>query len=463
MKQIIILIIVVLCCKLSNSQVTQEWVKTFPGYGSFQSGGNSIAADNSGFIYVTGFSKKLGNGTGYDIITIKYGSNGQSQWVKRFAEETFNSAHSICVDEGGNAYVTGRSGSQIYKFDFCTIKYNSQGVQQWMHTYNGPGNKTDEAISSAIDGLGNVYVTGRSKGISNGNSYATIKYDSEGTVVWARRYDGPGSEDFATSLAVDGAGNVYVTGGSSETVWDYATIKYNSAGTQLWVQRYNSPGNWFDYATALVIDDSANVYVTGQSWTSMANSDYVTIKYNSSGIQQWLRSYSGMGNGKDYPSSIALDGSANIYVTGWSRGIGTRLDYQTIKYNSQGVTQWSKRYNGSGPGLGGDDYAYGIAVDASGNVYVTGASKVLEGHYDFVTIKYSQSLDLPLMQNPGSNNDIPTEFKLYDNFPNPFNPLTKIRFDIPVSLSGAKDLIVKLVIYDLLGREVSVLINNEIK
>src|SRR3990172_8379960 len=300
MKQIIILIIVVLCCKLSNSQVTQEWVKTFPGYGSFQSGGNSIAADNSGFIYVTGFSKKLGNGTGYDIITIKYGSNGQSQWVKRFAEETFNSAHSICVDEGGNAYVTGRSGSQIYKFDFCTIKYNSQGVQQWMHTYNGPGNKTDEAISSAIDGLGNVYVTGRSegiqtgfdyatikynsrgglewirryggiivtgddipakvavdnagnvyvtgksKGISNGNSYATIKYDSEGTVVWARRYDGPGSEDFATSLAVDGAGNVYVTGGSSETVWDYATIKYNSAGTQLWVQRYNSPGNWFD-------------------------------------------------------------------------------------------------------------------------------------------------------------------------------------------------------------------------
>jgi len=113
--------------------------------------------------------------------------------------------------------------------------------------------------------------------------------------------------------------------------------------------------------------------------------------------------------------------------------------------------------------LGGDDYAYGIAVDASGNVYVTGASKVLEGHYDFVTIKYSQSLDLPLTQNPGSNNDIPTEFKLYDNFPNPFNPLTKIRFDIPVSLSGAKDLIVKLVIYDLLGREVSVLINNEIK
>src|SRR5207253_11025758 len=131
------------------------------------------------------------------------------------------------------------SGSGL---DFATIKYNSSGVQQWAKRYNGPANSDDVAYAIAIDGSGNVYVTGSSLGSGTGLDYATVKYNSAGTQLWASRYNGPANiDDVALSIAVDCARNVYVTGGStgSGSGFDYATVKYNSSGVQQWASRYN--------------------------------------------------------------------------------------------------------------------------------------------------------------------------------------------------------------------------------
>jgi hypothetical protein len=192
-----------------------------------------------------------------------------------------NEAHAIAVDNSGNVYVTGYSFDTLTNFDYATIKYSPNGDMAWVRRYNGPGNYDDDALAIAIDNSGNVYVTGWSVGSGTYSDCATMKYYPNGDIAWVRRYNGPGnSDDDAYAIAVDNSGNVYVTGYSFDTLTnnDYATIKYSPNGDTAWVRRYNGPGNGGDGAYAIAVDDSSNVYVTGTSPTTTDN-DYATIKY----------------------------------------------------------------------------------------------------------------------------------------------------------------------------------------
>ena len=169
----------------------------------------------------------------------------------------------------------------------------AQVTEEWVARYDGPANERDCAKAIAIDDSGNVYVTGESYGPKPETDcdYATVKYNSDGEEQWVVRYDGPeSSSDGATAIAVDAAGNVYVIGGStgSETYFDYATVKYNASGVEQWVARYDGPESHSDYPTAIAVDDAGNVYVTGKSIGSETYGDYATVKYNSDGEEQWV-------------------------------------------------------------------------------------------------------------------------------------------------------------------------------
>jgi uncharacterized delta-60 repeat protein len=429
-----------------NSSGVEQWVQRYDGPGSGDDYANSIAVDASGNVYVTGES--YGSGSSSDYATIKYNASGVQQWVQRYnyagAED---GANSVAVDASGNVYVTGWSIQGAAWYDYATIKYNSSGVQQWVQRYNGPASDIDVATSIGIDVSGNVCVTGYSFGIGTGYDYATIKYNSSGVQQWVQRYQGLGHHDYAYSIAVDASGNVYVTGQAGGTLNDYTTIKYNSSGVEQWVQRYNGPANVNDNANSIAVDESGNAYVTGESTGIGSGADYATVKYSSSGVQLWVQRYNGPGNSGDHAYSIAVDASGNVYVTGESVGVGWYTDYCTIKYNSEGVQQWVQRYN---PGNGGN-HANSIAVDASSNVYVTGRSPGINGN-DYVTIKYSQQVGIEPI-----STEIPKELKFYQNYPNPFNPVTRIKFGLP------EKSFVKLIVYDVLGREVGELINKDLK
>src|SRR4030067_1282624 len=207
----------------------------------------------------------------------------------------------------------------------------------WIRRYNGPGNDGDFAYALAVDDSGNVYVTGESVGSGSSYDYVTIKYSANGDTLWARRYNGPANDyDVATAIAVDGDGNVYVTGHSwGGLSTDFATVKYTPNGDTLWVRRYNGPGNLGDGGSALAVDDSGSVYVTGISWNG-TSSDYTTIKYAPNGDILWVRLYNGLGNDYDVATALGVDGRQNVYVTGYSWGIGTLQNYVTKKYNKFG-------------------------------------------------------------------------------------------------------------------------------
>jgi len=367
------------------------WIARYDGTGNSNDQPRAIAVDSRGNVYVTGVS--IGAGTDWDYATVKYDANGNLLWVARY--NGFGSGidlvHALGVDSQGNVYVTGASAGSGTSFDYATVKYDANGNQLWVARYNGPGNRSDYALALAVDGRGDVYVTGYSFGAGTKSDYATVKYDANGNQLWVARYNGREndpffSDDIATAIATDSQGNVYVTGYSrgADFDTDYLTIKYDANGNRLWAVRYDGPDNGGDLAKSIAVDSQGNVYVAGNSARN-AHLDYATVKYDANGNQLWDARYMSSGYDVSEVSGMTLDSQGNIYVTGFISDLNSGQDYATVKYDANGNQLWDARYSGAG---NGNDKAYGLAVDNQGHVYVTGASWGESLGFDYATVKY---------------------------------------------------------------------------
>jgi uncharacterized delta-60 repeat protein len=432
------------------------WVRRYNGPGNSFDWARALVIDSSYNVYVTGRSS--GSGTNYDYATVKYYPNGDTAWIRRYngpAGNNMDDAYAIAVDDSGYVYVTGYSMGSGTGVDYASIKYNPNGDTVWVRRYNGPENSHDWGNAIGVDGSGNAIVTGTSYDTVGQLDYVTIKYAPNGDTLWLRRYKGPGGGyDEAYALALDAAGNIYVTGYSygSETGPDYATIKYYPNGDTAWLRKYDGPASGDDKAKAIAVDDSGYIYVTGYSDSTGSFQDYATIKYDSSGNMVWVRRYNGPpGNGTDRALALAIDGNSNVYVTGTSGGGPSGMDYATIKYYANGDTAWVKRYNGP---VNSSDYAQAIAVDDSGNAYVTGYIDGGTTNDDYCTIKYAKAVSG--VEEETGEREKPLDFALSQNYPNPFNPSTKIDFTLK------KPGFVTLQIYDILGRKVKTLVSEEL-
>jgi hypothetical protein len=449
-KKLIILVILVLTAAPVFAQVDTAWVRRYAGpYGDDYA--YAITVDDLKNVYVTGASRDSGLGYINDYATIKYDSLGVEQWVARYngsstrnwpdearaitvdangvyvtgyisyyiSEDSSDyctikydkttggtlwlrkydgaykcdQAYAIARDDSGNVYVTGKSKVDVNGFDYLTIKYSPDGVQRWTARYNNSnGNGWDMAYALAVDDNGNVYVTGSSYDLNTYYDCTTVKYNSSGVQQWVRRYSYQGNQsDEGDAIAVDASGNVYVAGRSisSTTSWDYVTIKYNAGGTQQWAKRYNGMANYDDQATGIGLDDSGNAYVTGKSGIGSFYYQYATVKYLSDGTQDWERTYIGPANLTAAANAIVVDKHNNVYVTGYDYASDTTANYVTIKYSSEGTQGQIARYSAGVPQ--GGDWATAICVDQDNYVYVTGYSKNSEEDFDYATIKYVRS------------------------------------------------------------------------
>ncbi len=370
-----------------NRDGIEQWVQRYNGLGDSTDRGQAIGLDEYGNVYVTGFS--WGGMTKYDFATIKYNNEGELQWVARYDGPASNDdqAKALAISQQGDIFIAGYSiGNGSYR-DYCTIKYNAQGETVWVARYNGTGNSTDNLLAIALDSSGNCYVTGESEGENSLFDCVTIKYNPLGETVWVARYNGPSNQnDRGAAIDVSESGEVWVTGSSygTGTFDDYITIRYDSNGLEQWVQRYDALANRDDRARALIIDSNLNVYVTGVVSDSNYKFDFMTIKYDSAGNEQWQARYNSPDNDMDYASAITLDPSENVIVTGYALRIATLYDYVTIKYNPLGETCWVAIYNDS---IDRNDCAFALTTDDSGYIYLTGYSWSMSWR-DYLTIKY---------------------------------------------------------------------------
>ncbi|MBL0047608.1 MAG: SBBP repeat-containing protein [Bacteroidetes bacterium] len=434
-----------------NSGGTQQWVKTFSGNAVSTGGAEALMLNNSGFAVVVGSSENTL--TQKDAFAICYDAAGVELWNNSYSGSGDNSdnAYKVFVDAAENSYLAGYSISEETDRNMTTLKVNALGDTQWVRNYNGTSSiSIDAANDIKSDAAGNVFVTGSAKNAGSSNDFVTIKYNSVGDSVWVKRYNNAlvNGSDKANALDIDASGNVYVTGYSETTNGtlsdDFLTIKYDPSGIQQWALKYNGTGNGEDRATAIkvsqnfvfvcgkvwngtnfdygfrsyslsgsplsggvydgafgddvpsgmVIDAAENVYITGKSASSLGNlySDYATAKFNSNGTLLWVKRYNGPNNLNDEANGIAIDQSANVFVTGVSDddpiGLNQSANFATIAYNSNGDSLWTRIYNGAS---NLNDAAKAIAVDNVGTSYITG--EVNNGtasvpNLDVFTIKY---------------------------------------------------------------------------
>jgi hypothetical protein len=181
---------------------------------------------------------------------------------------------------------------------------------------------------------------------------------------------------------------VYVTGygfGGALRGWEIVTIKYDESGNALWASpaRYNgSVSGGGDYGNAITVDSLGNVYVTGSSAQGVTGNDVVTLKYSPAGVLQWDSTYASLGSGDDSGLDIAVNSSGDVYVTGVANG-----DFMTLKYINGGGS-WASVLDGNG--VSGQNYDTGLALVLSGSeCYATGSMQLNSIRKDYWTIKYN--------------------------------------------------------------------------
>jgi outer membrane protein assembly factor BamB len=376
---------------------SQLWAKSYDGAGDRDEADALGVSPDGSTVFVTGYS--TGASSYLDYATVAYdAATGSKLWVKRYDAGNLDSAFALGVSADGSAvFVTGSSRGSGSMDDYATVAYDaSTGSVLWIKRYNGPGNGYDQATALGVSPDGSaVFVTGYSIGSGTGEDYATAAYDaSTGSKLWVKRY-GPGSgQDEAYALAVSADGSaIFVTGSSygSSAQSDYATVGYDaSTGSKLWAKRWNGSGNRYDAARDVgVSPDGSTVYVTGQAGGSTGYDDYGTVAYDaSSGSELWVKLYDGQSrDDQAHALGVSPDGSA-IFVTGWSETSTGNFDYATLAYDgATGSKLWSKRYDGPG---NGEDSAASLGVRPDGStVFVTGYSRGSTSRSDFATIAYA--------------------------------------------------------------------------
>ena len=439
----------------------------------------------------------LGN-AGLDISIVKLQGDGSVQWGKLINGINNDIAYSIIQTIDSCYILAGATNGISYDYyeDMLLVKLNSNGELLWAKTYGTEG--WDRACSIRQTSDNGFVVVGKCDLYQQEDGILIVKFGSEGIVEWSRFSEKTGSGflfpviiqtsdngfGIATTinnvinsfdmcfLKLDGFGRYqrsWVIGGNSvdEAVFvsqtfdrgyvlagytasfgagapDLYIVKLTTVGTLQWTRTIG--GNNDDYAMSILKTNDGGFLIGGEGF-SFGNGgfDFFTVKLDSSG-----RYLSGNTFGSpdiDYMRSIvpAYDGG---YVVVGSTGPMNQNDFFIVKTDSMGSTCGSSPMTNPHIDSGGSILKYPL------NMYDKSTALV---PINVDISDWGSMSNLCLTGTEIYSNTIPLNYNLHQNYPNPFNPVTKINFDIP------KQSNTKIVIYDLLGREITTLVNEQLK
>ncbi len=254
--------------------------------------------------------------------------------------------------------------------------YAQQLPLEWVRSFQGQGKASDRIASVITDPAGNVYVAGYAGNHHGAPDAFAMKRNPQGDTLWTYYYDGGNNnEDYASDIVVDILGNAYITGHSTATstfIQECFTAKILPSGVEAWVMRYSPGGNTESFGNALAVDTLGNVYVAGYTDPFPGSNDWLVIKYNASGLEQWVDVFNDPDNGEDEALDIAISPNGNPTVCGYIYTASPSGSFNAFvkQYTPANGTVWTDTW--SNPSFTGLDKAYGLGFIASGDLLVGG-------------------------------------------------------------------------------------------
>ncbi len=378
----------------------------------------SVAVDASGNAYISGYtSGSLGgtNAGGDDAFLTKFDASGNELWSQQIGTMVGDRSYSVAVDASGNAFISGYTqgnlgGTNAGGLDAFLTKFDASGKKLWSEQIGT--SSYDPSYSVAVDASGNAYISGWTLGSLYGTSAGSYdaflaKFDASGHRLWWQQI-GTSLLDYSYSVAVDASGNAFISGitrgslgGTNAGGHDAFLTKFDASGNELWAQQIGTSND--DASRSVAVDASGNAYISGYTrgnlgGTNAGSEDAFLTKFDASGNELWSQQIGT--SGSDISNSVAVDASGNAFISGGTYGSlgGTNAgnsDAFLAKFDASGNELWSSQI-----GTSSGDSSWSVAVDASGNAFISGMTLgslggEYAGGYDAFLIKFENPIPEP--------------------------------------------------------------------
>jgi Secretion system C-terminal sorting domain/Domain of unknown function (DUF5122) beta-propeller len=505
MKNSILFFSFVICSLISALCPAQTQFQEVIGGTGYESALSFIKTTDGGYT-VAGYTTSFGAG-GEDMYIVKFDASGTLQWSRTIGGPNDDAVTSIIQATDGGYVIAGSGAIPNAVFsDMYIVKFDAGGNLLWSKAIGGRGYNDARAIVKTTDG---GYAVAGTTDVGGSKDFSIVKLDAGGNFQWSRSVGGI-NDDMAHSMVQTADGGYVLAGETSSFgagVWNMYIVKLDAGGTLQWSKTFGVTGG--EQLAASIIQTTDGGYaLAGNIRASAPGSDYdmYILKLNSSGNLQWSKTVGGLNDDQAYSIIQTIDGG--YAVAGWTTSFGAGdWDMYIVKLDAGGTHQWSRTIGGTGRDVAESiiqttDSGYAVAgytssfgaglwdmyivkLDASGNTCsnmtspasISGSggtlgspTSIIYPRTPFDSSKSSSTSTGGTLTSICSNigiqpisNEIPSSYELFQNYPNPFNPTTKIKFSVPLNKGGNRGLSVTLTIYDILGKEVEVLVNQQLQ